>query len=774
MGAGRSFGSHVNFDAAGGVEAGVERLPDGILRQPDIFGEAVTFVKNVDNDALNSVDLTSLQSANQSNRANTNSDGSSQIQPAPLTPGSVAQDLSSFDGMVLCVVSKGAATTHNGNDGDGPEARAFHASALAWGELLRCAWGWNGSGGDATGDTTYENGGEVVTTAPMLAVAAVAPVAAQGGAHYVRRIDRLLNATRDVESGPPSLWTIANRAVAFRDAVISGAQLDGKSDEPVHLLTPRERWHLHALHQLLQNNHRAAMGAYLRLLELFPGDLLGLSLALDVAYTLGDATSALRAATNVSAYWDERGGGALQPRSFANSLAGALVAVGLSSSSVSSRASTAERLAETAISRDVDGAGGVAVWALSHALAAEGRSSEMVSKLAGYDGTQNYEGCGFLHFHTRMKGYGGIALLDRRGAGADRSTVRLYDGGFGNVLEYSGNDVQGVEMGGEEVCLWEARVPRSIKRDMAGAVGSMFTGWLGGGGSGSANEASKVAPQSGDSEEVKQGSTEQQSTKPKRRTMEDVLCWLPPSPLLLAHATSLLLRLTLCDGVAASDHRWADLSAAWAATLKHDDDDGSVAGVKTPVEYMPMAVLASSLLVEPEKIHNNDVSRTLQCAMEGLHKMGRLLKLGQSKEATAEANASEVEEWREVVRLLSQARDSCQRWEMPAGLPSSTYALPDADVASSTPSSCAPIGWDFNLRQFIEHSLCYAATEVGDYESLCLARAICSEGTTLRSNCPELWWRYGAVLDMLGDEVAAENARAASVSLGSGEGGATF
>jgi hypothetical protein len=37
-----------------------------------------------------------------------------------------------------------------------------------------------------------------------------------------------------------------------------------------------------------------------------------------------------------------------------------------------------------------------------------------------------------------------------------------------------------------------------------------------------------------------------------------------------------------------------------------------------------------------------------------------------------------------------------------------------------------------------------------------------------------LWWRYGQVLHMLGDDVAAENARAASISLGSGEGGNTF
>jgi hypothetical protein len=78
------------------------------------------------------------------------------------------------------------------------------------------------------------------------------------------------------------------------------------------------------------------------------------------------------------------------------------------------------------------------------------------------------------------------------------------------------------------------------------------------------------------------------------------------------------------------------------------------------------------------------------------------------------------------------------------------------------------------LRQFLEFALIHAAMEVGDYESLSLARAICSEGTTLRSNCPELWWRYGRVLEMVGDEVAAENARAASISLGIGEEGATF
>ncbi|KAL3777922.1 hypothetical protein ACHAW5_009686 [Stephanodiscus triporus] len=161
-----------------------------------------------------------------------------------------------------------------------------------------------------------------------VAVAAVAPALAQGGSHYVRRIDRLLlgstndagdtsssssggGGTTDYPSSPPSLLTMARVASSFRDAIIlppdasfgdDGGHSSRVVDMPAttpdeviphhHLLTPRERWHLHALQQLLQNNHRDAMGAYLRLLELYPGDLLGLSLALDVAYALGDSPTA--------------------------------------------------------------------------------------------------------------------------------------------------------------------------------------------------------------------------------------------------------------------------------------------------------------------------------------------------------------------------------------------------------------------------------------------------------------------------------------------------
>jgi len=755
----------------------MEHLPIGVIRQSDFFGETITFVKDVDEKSLSSVDHSTLiQSKNQFNQKNDNNDNS-QPEPPKSTQAddSISEATSSFDGMSLCILSRGSANLHTGNDSDGPEARAFHASALAWSEILRHASDWN---------CNNEHGSvKSITTAPMLTVAAVAPVVAQGGSHYLRRIDRLLDATRDSATATPqSLWAIANNAVSFRDAVLSTtpeSSGNNSDSEPIqHLLTPRERWHMHALHQLLQNNHRDAMGAYLRLLELFPGDLLGLSLALDVAYALGDANSALRAATNVSTYWTERDGGALrfQQSHPAQNLANSLISVGLSSSSGSSRASTAERLAETAIARDSDGTGGTSVWALSHCLASEGRSSEMVSKLATTDGAQFYEACGYLHFHTRMKGYGGIALLDCRRAGAGRSALRLYDGGFGRDIEYSGNNVEGLERGGEEVCLREMRVPTSVRSDVADAVGTMFSGWFGGSGKSAGDGASQKGQPLNDSDGAGQGLIDQKKQRPKKRTMEDVLCWLPPNPLLLTHGTALLLRLTLCDAIPESDDRWADLRAAWTVALRSDNGSDDSVGNQTPVEFMPMAMIASSLVMEPDKLHLNAVSQPLQIAMQGFHKMGKLMKLGQLKMAplsSQKSDTSHVEEWREVLYLIARARDSCERWEMPTGMSSSTYLLADAgDNSSSAPAH--PIGWDFDMRQFLEYSLCHAAMQVGDYESLCLARAICSEGTTLRSNCAELWWRYGQVLDMLGDDVAAENARAASVSLGSGEGGASF
>jgi len=760
-------------------ETNLEYLPDGITRHVDFFGEAITFVNNVDCNSIKSIYHqlpTSIQSQ-QSTGANTQTadivdaqtvlPSSSSSPSSELSSDRIINATSSFDGMALCILSRGSANLHTGNDGDGPEARAFHSSAMAWSELIRCAWEWNCNNVDSTN----------ITTSPMLAVASVAPVLAQGGSHYVHRIDRLLSTTRDMPNAPPpSLYEMAQNAVSFRDAILPTASSVGSSstneEEPIHLVTQRERWHLHALHQLLQDNHHDAMGAYLRLLELYPGDLLGLSLALDVAHTIGDSEAACRTATNVSSYWTERDGGALrlQQSHPAQNMATSLISVGLSSSSSSSRASTAERLAEIAMARDAEGSGGTSIWAISNCLASEGRSSEMTSKLSSYDGTQSYEACGYLHFNTRMKGYAGIALLDQKRNGADRSALAKYDGGFGNVLEYSGNTVEGQEKGGEEVCLREKRIPRSVKEDVAGAVGSMFTGWFGSSNNGGGGSTHQTQQQSDSSKEGKS----QDVKRLKRRTVEDVMCWLPPTPLLLTHATALLLRLTLCEAIPESDDRWADMRVAWCTALESANNDTTES--KSSIEFMPLAMVASSLVIDPNEHlrSNNKVSQPLQSAMQGLHKMGKLMKLGQLKLVSTSAldESSDTtlieDEWREVMKLLAQARD-CQRWEMPTGLSSSTYTLPTSNEASSS-----PIGWDFDLRQFLEYPLNYAAMQVGDYESLCLARTICSEGTTLRSNCPEVWWRYGNVLDKLGDGVAAENARAASISLGSGEGGGKF
>jgi hypothetical protein len=78
--------------------------------------------------------------------------------------------------------------------------------------------------------------------------------------------------------------------------------------------------------------------------------------------------------------------------------------------------------------------------------------------------------------------------------------------------------------------------------------------------------------------------------------------------------------------------------------------------------------------------------------------------------------------------------------------------------------------WDFDTRPFMEHVVVYAACKCGDTESLSLARSICSRGVTLRPNSPEEWWRYSIVLGLLGDEVASEDALAASLAVGGGQG----
>ncbi|KAL3789919.1 hypothetical protein HJC23_010604 [Cyclotella cryptica] len=753
----------------------LEYLPEGITRQTDFFGEGLTFIKNLNRGYIPTNDQSTENHLQMPNSSNPHSSHpSNSIQPQSTSHANLSDAISSFDNMSLCIISKGSANIHNGNDGEGPQLRAMHASAMAWADLLTHSYEWN-----CGGEWSNPLGG--VTAAPMLAVVAVAPVVAQGGIHYLHRIDALLASSSSSSSlaenrrNATSLLDMARYATSFRDVFVS-SRVDSVCSvndtdrstlgTTVPILSPRERWHLHALHQLLQNNHRAAMGAYLRLLELFPGDLLALSLAMDVAYTLGDADLALRAATHVSTYWTERDGGRLNHSHPGQTMATSLLAVGLASSS-SSRASTAERLAETALSRDSDSSGGTAVWALSHSLAGEGRSQEMLSRLSTSDGVQLYEAAGYLAFNKRMSGYGAIAILDTQRSGADRSAIRMYDGSFGHVLQYSGNNVEGIERGGEKLCLGELKVPRSIKDDVRGTVGSMFSNWFGRGGG--------TNPGSRSNDDETNATHDESATRGKihvqKRSPEAVLTWLPPSPILLTQATALLLRMTLCDAIPSSDHRWADLRAAWEVTLENGND--LLNGEQTSVEFMPLALLAASLMIEPTKLHVKPISPQLEMAMGGLHQLGNIMKLGQLKvqmKSSSYDDIAQSEKWRAVLTSLSRARDT-SRWEMPSGISSATY-LPPSSSDHLDPTF--GVGWEFDTRQFLEYSLCHAAMEVGDYESLCLAKTLCSEGTTLRSNCPEVWWRYAMIMEKLGDDVAAENARAASVSLGGSEGSAAL
>jgi hypothetical protein len=322
-----------------------------VVRQSDFFGETITFVDRLDGRAIRSrrsdvddgmrgvgggeCDVVDSDNGHVRRPADMftprlTGEGGRRLPQLTTTAGrkrrgydAMSDALSSFDNTSLCVLSRGSANMHVGNDADGPDPRAYHASSMAWSELLRHSWEWND---DDEEDRTNIDDIGTLSTAPMLAVACVAPVLAQGGCHYAGRIDELLrtstktnntNSTVDPSShaSPPNLLRMARNAVSYRDAVLlapdaafvggddsriidpsslAHRQSDMTSPPHHHLLTPRERWHLHAMYQLLLNKHRNAMGAYLRLLELYPGDLLGLSLALDVAYALGDSNAALR------------------------------------------------------------------------------------------------------------------------------------------------------------------------------------------------------------------------------------------------------------------------------------------------------------------------------------------------------------------------------------------------------------------------------------------------------------------------------------------------
>ena len=653
--------------------------------------------------------------------------------------------VAAFDAHVAAVVSRGK-SAEGGGDEAGIPTKSAHSYAISWAELMGRAQHWSRPAGV---------GGEVVGgSCPMLAVAAVAPLLAQAGSAYVRHVDGILEGC-----APPSAAGAADgsaaeeedegRAEVPRMMAAAGAAA-ALRDSPA--LSARERLHLRALHHLLRDEHRRAQSCLGQLLRLCPGDALGLSLALDVAASLADGPAALRSAAAVSAYWNERGRrglpgvtNAVQP---GHSMGTALVAVGYAAGG---RYREAERLADEALARDDAGAGGVAVWALGLAYDAEGRASEGTSMLGGYDGQQHYEKCGHLFFDSRLCGYGARYSLDREGAGAGRTASRMYGTAFERVIQYS-SDPEAVRRA--------RRAPESLRKQMTDAAGrrarSVFETLFGGG------HEKAAAAQGEDKHDEGPG-----ARYSEKRSAVDALCWLPPTPQLLTDATMLLLRMTMAGVAPADDPRWRDLRGAWADAVEVQKRNGTENSA-TLFSFYPLARVSAALVLGDVSFRDGAVDPVFNKLAEAAHLLGRAMGLDGASSGPGPSGEDDAEMWRDVAQCLGEAREG--------GMLATADVYDGFESGKGTEALGASFfpglrGWDLDVRPLLDQGLCHAAVMSDDFESLCHARAVCSESVQMQPNSPESWWRYSVVLDRLGDEHAAQDARAASISMGAGEGG---
>jgi hypothetical protein len=690
----------------------------------------------------------------------------------------ISSAIASLDGFIIGVASKGKAFTGGGEE-DGVSTQSAHSAALAWAELLRHAAIWNkadDSNGNSTSPTTPE-----ITAAPMLIHVAVAPILAQTGIAYFHHLDSLL---RQVDSGvedlpPISIVDLARRAVATIDNAF---------------LNSREKAHLKALDCLMRQDHRRAMMVLYRHLQVCPGDALALSLLLDVAHTVGDAEVALRGASAVAAYWNERRGGIIRPSIPGYNTTMAMIALGLA---VGGRRAEAETMATTVRSKGEKLAGGISTWALAHVLDAEGRTAEGISACANTDGIVHYEACGFLLFDAMLSGYGVRFALDREERGRGRSAaLRLYDNNYESLLDYSGfsqgllhdKPYRRAPIGWKRSKFEESRRTKAFMANIFGQTSS-FQASQGPNASQFGSVSSETILATNNTSSIS-SSVQRPEWKP---TIEDVLTWLPPTPQFLCDATLLLLRLTLNGTISCQNYRWENIRNAWSALFemnnrynkKVQNDHKDVISL----DFYPLVCVAASLIADPSLF--GKLSGAGGRLATGLHKMGELLGLGDITIATdterqenEESNnllstilfrdivadkdpdfwlpvkeETKLEEWRTVLKLLSSAINGVYD---PTG--EDDHDIMKAEISSGFKA------WEFDVRPFLEHAVVYAACKCGDYESLSIARSICSRGVTLRPNSPEEWWRYSIVLGLLGDEVASEDALNASHSFGGGQG----
>ena len=599
--------------------------------------------------------------------------------------------LISYDAFILQYITKGKAS-NDGGDEFGISAKAAHSTAIPWSDLilhlLRSCYEVDGEGGKRS---------RWLCRAPMLACATISPILALGGSSYLKLLDESY-----VKSMTPSFTTMAHAAVSCLTNEIQYSYL-----------TEREKYHLRTLGFLLDNDYTNALSSLRKLLNICPGDALGLSLAMDIAYVTGDKENAFHAATSVAAYWNERGQRSATGQTAIPGFAigSSLIAVGLA---VGGRYREAEQLVDIALKRDSGASSGLCAWALAHIYDCEGRVSEGTSAFTGY-GKEYYENCGFMFFDSILAGVGGRYILDRDGASADKVATRLYDEYFGRIFEYSGYDDS------TKGAMFKS-APKSRRKILAesatGVASSVFSQLFG-----------------------KDNQTEKQNehiptdlfteTKPKSRNLEDIIAWLPPTPHFLTEATFFLTRLTINETIKADDERWAHLRSAWLKSLGTEQKYSNGSNVFTE---SPVIRSTSSLVLGHH--HFGDYCSDAERMMSLL---GNYMKLN-----NVNSNIKQ-EQWEYIAETLSDIR--CRIGEQNR------------------------FGWNQNYGNFLEHLICYASIESGNDEMLCLARSTCSESIFLRGNSPEAWFRYGIVLKKLGDEENAENAFQASISLGSGEGG---
>ena len=103
----------------------------------------------------------------------------------------------------------------------------------------------------------------------------------QAGKGYIQFLDKLLQHGDSLVPGMGPL-----QIMPLLEAVL--AHKDDKA------LNGRERQHILAIDHMMKYDYMSALWVYLKILRSCPADVLALSLAMDLAYALGDKTAALR------------------------------------------------------------------------------------------------------------------------------------------------------------------------------------------------------------------------------------------------------------------------------------------------------------------------------------------------------------------------------------------------------------------------------------------------------------------------------------------------